>query len=150
MSLKLTLQNDMKAAMKAHDPLKVGALRMVIAEIKKKEIDKRAELDEAEVLKTISALMKQRNDSIEAFLKGGRQDLVDKEKLELEILKAYLPTQLGNAEVEKLVVEAIQQTGASKPEDIGKVMKAVLAKAGGRADGKLVNEIARAKLASAS
>jgi len=146
MDLKVTIQDDMKAAMKAQDALKVSALRMLIAEIKKREIDKRGSLDTAEIHKTISALLKQRIDSIEAFKKGGRQDLVDKEEKEAEILKAYLPEQLSQAEIETIVSDAIAATGASRPEDIGKVMKAALAKAAGKADGKLVNEIAKSKL----
>jgi uncharacterized protein len=146
MDLKTTIQNDMKSAMKAGEPLKTGCLRMLIAEIKKREIDKRTPLDEGEIQKTISSLIKQRNDSVEAFLKGGRQDLADKEKLEIEVLKVYLPSQLSEVETEALVVAAIQETGATVPQDVGKVMKAVLAKAGGRADGKLVNELVRKKL----
>jgi uncharacterized protein YqeY len=146
MDLKTTIQNDMKTAMKAQDPVKVGALRMLIAEIKKREIDKRSSLDDAEIQKTISTLLKQRHDSIEAFLKGGRTDLVDKEKKEVEILQAYLPQQLSPAVVDALVAAAITETGAKSPYDIGMVMKAALAKAGGRADGKLVNELARKKL----
>lgn len=146
MDLKTTIQNDMKTAMKAGEPVKTGCLRMLIAEIKKREIDKRSALDESEVQKTISTLIKQRNDSIDAFLKGGRQDLADKEKIEIEVLKAYLPTQLSEAETEALVVAAIEETGAKIPQDVGKVMKAVLAKAGGRADGKLINELVRKKL----
>lgn len=148
MDLKATIQNDMKTAMKAQQTVKVAALRMLIAEIKKREIDKRTSLDEPEIQKTISSMLKQRNDSIEAFEKGGRQDLADREKEEIAILKVYLPQQLSNSEVEALVVACIQETGATTPNDIGKVMKAVLAKASGRADGKLVNEIARTKLAA--
>jgi uncharacterized protein YqeY len=148
MDLKTTIQNDMKTAMKAGEPLKTGCLRMLIAEIKKREIDKKAPLDVGEIQKTVSTLIKQRNDSIDAFLKGGRQDLADKEKLEIDVLKIYLPTQLSEAEVEALVVAAIQETGAKVPQDVGKVMKAVLAKAEGRADGKMVNELVRKKLQS--
>ncbi len=146
MDLKTTIQNDMKTAMKAGEPVKTGCLRILIAEIKKREIDKRTTLDEGEIQKTISSLIKQGNDSIEAFLKGGRQDLADKEKLEIDILKVYLPTQLSEAETEALVVAAIKETGATTLQDIGKVMKAVLAKAEGRADGKRVNEFVRKKL----
>lgn len=146
MDLKTTIQNDMKAAMKSGEPLKTGCLRMLIAEVKKREIDKRSALDENEIQKTISSLIKQRNDSIEAFLKGGRQDLADKEKLEIEVLKVYLPTQLSESEVDALVTAAIQETQAKVPQDVGKVMKVVLAKAEGRADGKLVNELVRKKL----
>ncbi len=149
MSLKVQIQNDMKTAMKAGEPLKVGALRMLISDIKKREIDKRADLDDAEIHKAIATMLKQRQDSIEAFTKGNRPDLADKEKAEAEILRVYLPAQLSAAEVEAIVVAAIKEVGAAKPEDIGKVMKAALAKSGGRADGKLVNELARKKLSGA-
>ena len=147
MDLKTTLQNDMKTAMKAGDSTKLGTLRMLIAEIKKREIDKRATLEEAEIHKTISSMIKQRNDSVEAFTKGGREELAEKERQEIAVLKAYLPQQMGEAEVEALVVAAIAEIGAASPADIGKVMKAAMAKAGGRADGKLINEIAKRKLA---
>lgn len=146
MDLKTKIQNDMKDAMRAQDSVKLGCLRMLTAEVKKREIDKRSPLDEAEIFKVISSQLKQRADSIDAFKKADRKDLVDKEEKEVEILKAYLPQQLSRAEIETLVVAAISETGASKPSDIGNVMKAVLAKTAGRADGKLVNEIARAKL----
>jgi len=146
MDLKTTITNDMKEAMKAKDTVKLGALRMLVAEIKKREIDKRSVLDESEVQKTISTMLKQRQDSIEAFTKGNRPDLADKEKLEVDILTAYLPAQLSDAELENLVAAAIQESGAKGPNDLGKVMKAVLAKAAGRADGKRVNELARTQL----
>ena len=146
MDLKTTIQNDLKTAMKAQDSLKLGTLRMLISEMKKREIDKRSALDEVETQKTIASLIKQRMESVEAFEKGGRTDLADKEKAEIAVLKAYLPEQLTQSEVESLVLAAIQETGAAGPNDIGKVMKAVLAKAAGRADGKMVNEIARTKL----
>lgn len=147
MDLKTTINNDLKEAMKAKDTVKLGALRMLSAEIKKREIDKRSNLDDGEVQKAISTMLKQRQDSIEAFVKGNRPDLAEKEKLEVDILSVYLPQQLSDAELEKLVVEAIQETGAQGPNDIGKVMKAVIAKAAGRADGKRVNELARTQLA---
>ena len=146
MDLKTTLQNDMKTAMKSQDSIRLGCLRMLIAEIKKREIDKRSPLDEGEIQKTISTLIKQRTESVVAFEKGGRMDLAEKEQAEISVLKVYLPQQLSSAEVEALVVAAITESGASSPADIGKVMKLALAKAEGRADGKLVNEIARAKL----
>lgn len=148
MDLKTKLQNDMKDAMRAQDSVKLGALRMLIAEIKKREIDKRSPLDEPEIHKVISSSLKQRADSIDAFKKANRTDLVEKEEREAELLKAYLPQQMSRGEVEAIVVAAIKETGASKPGDIGQVMKAVLAKTAGRADGKLVNEIAKAKLSS--
>ncbi len=148
MDLKTRLQNDTKEAMKAKDSLKLGTLRMLTSEVKKREIDKRTTLEEPEIHKVIQTMLKQRADSIEAFQKANRMDLVEKEQQEVEILKVYLPQQLSKEEVEALVAAAIAETGASKPGDIGQVMKAVLAKSAGRADGKLVNEIARAKLSS--
>lgn len=148
MDLKTTLQNDMKSAMKSQESTRVGCLRMLIAEIKKREIDKRAPLDDSEIQKVISTLIKQRNESVTAFEKGGRTDLAEKEKAEIEVLKVYLPQQLTASEVEALVALAIQESGASGAADIGKVMKLALAKAEGRADGKLVNELARKKLSS--
>src|SRR5262245_29802286 len=100
MDLKTTLQNDMKEAMKAQNSVKLGALRMLIAEIKKREIDKKAALEEAEIHKVINTLIKQRNESMEAFVKGNRPELADKEKQEIAILTPYLPQQLSRAEVE--------------------------------------------------
>ena len=138
----------MKAAMKAQNPTKVGTLRMLLAEIKKREIDKKSPLETAEIHKTISNMLKQRQDSIEAFTKGNRPELAEQEKIEAEMLKFYLPQQMSHGEVEALVVEAIAETKASGASGIGIVMKAVLAKAAGRADGKLINEIARGKLTS--
>ena len=147
MDLKTTIQNDMKAAMKSQEAEKLSTLRMLISEIKKREIDTRAALTEGDICKAIQTMIKQRHESIEAFTKGGRPELADKEKREITVLQAYLPAQLSPTEVETLVVQAIAETGAAKPEDLGKVMKAALAKAQGRADGKLINEIVRRNLA---
>ena len=132
--------------MRAKDSAKLGALRMLQSEIKKREIDSRTEMQDADVFKAIQTMLKQRNDSIEQFTKGNRPDLVEKEQLEVDILKKYLPAGMSAAEVEALVVAAIAESGAATPNDIGKVMKIALAKAGGRADGKIINELARAKL----
>ena len=146
MELKARLTNDMKEAMKAQQPTRLGAIRMLLSEIKKREIDSRTALQDVEILKVISSLIKQRNDSIDAFRKGGREDLCAKEQEEIDILAVYLPAQMPREEIEKLVVAAIAETGAKSPNDIGKVMKAALAKAEGRADGKVINEIAKSKL----
>ena len=143
MDLKTQLQNDMKVAMKAANPAKVTTLRMAISEIKKREIDRRVVIEEGEVVKIIQTLIKQRNDSIEAFEKGNRPDLVAQEKAEIAFLQVYLPQQATAQETQALVLAAIAETGAKGPGDIGKVMKAVLAQASGRVDGKAVNEIAR-------
>ena len=149
MDLKAKIQADMKDAMRAKDPVKVDALRGLISEFKKREIDKRSPLDEPEMLKVISTGLKQRQDSIEAFVKGNRSDLADKEKKEVEILSAYMPAQMSRAEVESIVVAAVAETGAKLPSDMGKVMKVVLPKVAGKADGKLVNEIVKSKLVQA-
>ena len=146
MTLKETIQNDMKTAMRAQDATKLGAIRMLTAEIKKREIDKKAPLDDAEIQKVVSTLIKQRNESIEAFTKGNRPELADKERLEITALSGYLPVQLSREDVEKIITEAVAECGAKAPGDIGKVMKVVVPKIGGRADGKLVNEIVRSKL----
>lgn len=143
-----TIQNDMKTAMKEGNPLKLGVIRMLISEIKKREIDKRIKMEPDEIFKTIQSLIKQRLDSVEAFTKGGRPELAEKEQQEIAVLKAYLPAQMSNEEVEAIVVAAIAESGAKTPADVGKVMKIALAKTGGRADGKLVNELARKKLSS--
>ncbi len=148
MDLKSTIQNDMKEAMKAQNAVKLSAVRMLISEIKKREIDKKSALDEGEIHKTIQTMIKQRNDSVEQFEKGGRPELAEKEKAEIAFLSVYLPQQLSRAEVEAIVAAVIEETGAKGANDIGKVMKAALAKSSGRADGKMVNEIARTKLTS--
>lgn len=146
MDLKTSIQNDMKSAMKSQESTKLGCLRMLIAEIKKKEIDKRSPLDESEIQKVIGTLIKQRNESVLAFEKGGRTDLVEKEKAEIAVLKAYLPEQLSESEIVAIVESAVAETQAKTAADMGKVMKAVLAKTAGRADGKLVNDLVRKKL----
>ena len=146
MDLKTRFTTEMKEAMKAAQPLKVGVLRMLISEIKKREIDKKTVLDEAEILKVLGSMVKQRNDSVEAFVKGNREDLAATERAEIVLLQTYLPKQLDRAEIEAIVTAALAEAGASGPNDIGKAMKAVLPKIAGKADGKLVNEIVRAKL----
>jgi len=145
-TVKEQISSDVKDAMRAKDSVKLGALRMLTSEIKKREIDSRTEMQDADVFKAIQTMLKQRNDSIEQFTKGNRPDLAEKEQVEVDILKKYLPAGMSAAEVEALVVAAIAESGATTPNDIGKVMKIALAKAGGRADGKIINELARAKL----
>jgi uncharacterized protein len=146
MDLKTTFTNDMKTAMKEGNSLKLGVVRMLISEVKKREIDKRTPLEPDEILKTIQTMIKQRLDSVDQFTKGNRPELAEKEQQEIAILKAYLPAQLSAAEVEAIVDAAIAEAQAKTPADVGKVMKLALAKAGGRADGKVVNELARKKL----
>jgi uncharacterized protein YqeY len=146
MGLRQKIDADIKDALKSGAKDKVSALRMVSAALKNKEIDKRRPLTDEEVIETVRALIKQRKDSIEQFAKGGRQDLVDKETAEVALLEVYLPKQLGREEVEALVRDAVAQTGAQGPRDMGKVMKALVPMIGGRADNKLVSELVKSAL----
>jgi uncharacterized protein YqeY len=144
MGLRETIDSDLKNAMKSGEKDKVSTLRMLMAAIKNKQIDKRPEpLTETDVQDTVRSLIKQRKDSIEQFTKGGRQDLVDKETAEVAVLSVYLPQQLGQDEVERLVREAIAQTGAQGAKDMGKVMKALMPVIAGRADNKLLSELVK-------
>ena len=144
MGLRETIDNDIKTAMKSGDKDKVSTLRMLSAAIKNKVIDKRPEpLTEGDVLDTVRSLIKQRKDSIEQFAKGGRQDLVAKETAEVAVLEVYLPQQLPREEVERMVREAIAQTGAQSAKDMGKVMKALMPVVAGRADNKLLSELVK-------
>jgi uncharacterized protein YqeY len=143
MGLRETIDNDIKNAMKSGAKDKVSALRMLVAALKNKQIDKRAPLTDTEVMDTVRSLIKQRRDSIEQFAKGGRQDLVDKETAEVAVLEVYLPQQLGREEVELMVRDAIAQTGAQGAKDMGKVMKALMPVVAGRADNKLLSELVK-------
>ncbi len=147
MSLKDKILQDMKEAMKARDQLRLSTLRLLVSEIKNKEIDAKGELKDEDILAIIQKAVKQRQDSIAQYEKGGRQDLADKEKAELEILKAYLPEELSREEILEIIDQAIAATGASSPKEMGKVMREVMPKVKGRADGKVVNELVRKRLA---
>jgi len=143
MGLREKIDADVKVALKTGAKDKVSTLRMLNAALKNKQIDKRRPLTEEEVVETVRSLIKQRKDSIEQFAKGGRQDLVEKETAEAAVLETYLPQQLSREEVEGMVREAIEQTGAQGSRDMGKVMKALIPLIGGRADGKLVSELVK-------
>jgi uncharacterized protein YqeY len=148
----LPLVDDLTAAiadaMRKHDPIRLTALRMLKAALTNREIERGRALDDAESLQVVAALVKQRKDSIEQFIKGGRQDLADKEASEIGVLDAYLPAAADPAAVDQAVADAIRETGASSPKDMGRVMKAAMAKLAGQSvDGKAVNELVRQKLA---
>jgi len=147
--LKQQLQEELKQSMLAKDPLRTSTLRMLLSAINYAEIQKGGanyEATDEDVLAVIQKEAKQRRDSIVAFEQGGRQEMADKEKQELEILQSYLPEQMSEEEIKKLVDEAIAQTGASSMQDIGKVMGALMPKVKGKADGGVVNKIVREKL----
>ncbi len=144
MGLRERIDSDIKNAMKSGEKDKVSALRMLVAAIKNRQIDKRPEpLTENDMQDTVRSLIKQRKDSIEQFAKGGRQDLVAKETAEVTVLEVYLPQQLPREEVERMVREAIAQTGAQSAKDMGKVMKALMPVIAGRADNKLLSELVK-------
>ena len=149
MSLKDKLTADMKDAMKAREAgkLRLSVIRLVRGAIRQQEIDGQKELSDEDVLGVISKEGKQRRDSIEDFQKGGRDDLVAEAEAEIAVLMEYLPQQLSEDEVRNLVKEAIAASGAASPKDMGKVMKELMPKVKGRADGKLVNGIVKELLA---
>lgn len=146
MGLRERIDTDTKGALKSGAKDKVSTLRMLNAALKNKQIDKRRPLTEEEVVETIRSLIKQRKDSIEQFAKGGRQDLVDKETAEVEVLEVYLPQPLSREEIESMVREAVNRTGAQGAKDMGKVMKVLIPMIGGRADSKLVSELVKSSL----
>ena len=147
MSFSEKIAQEFKGALKAKNEIRLSTLRMLKSALQYAEIGQaRIKLTDDDVVKTISTLCKQRKESIEQFKKGGREDLVQKEEKELEILQEFLPAQLGPEELESIVKEAIRETGATSMKEMGQVMKVVMAKVPGRADGKLVNQIVRSKL----
>jgi uncharacterized protein YqeY len=148
MSLKARLTDDMKTAMKAGEKDRLGVIRLVLAAIKQKEVDERIEMTDPLVLAVLEKMVKQRKESITQFESGGRADLVAKERAELAIVQAYLPSQLSDAELDALIAEAVASTGAASIKDMGKVMGVVKAKAQGRADMSAVSARIKQKLSS--
>jgi uncharacterized protein len=144
--LRDSIATDMREAMKAREPIRVGALRMLMTAVKNTEVEKLHELSDDEVLEVIAREAKRRRESIEAFSQGGRTDLVEKETGELAVLEAYLPTKLSDEELSAMVDQAIAETGASNPKQMGEVMKALMPKLRGRADGAQVSAMVKARL----
>lgn len=134
MSLKQQLNDDMKAAMKSGDKTRLGVIRLINAAIKQREVDERITLDDTQVLAALEKMLKQRRDSISQYDSAGREDLAAVERFEVEVIQGYLPAQLSAAEVAAAISEAITQTGASGPQDMGKVIGALKPKLAGRAD----------------
>lgn len=146
MSLKDRLSDDMKDAMRAQDKDRLSTIRMLLSAVKYKEIDLGKKLTDEEVVETITSQVKQRRDSIEQFAKAGRADLVEKEEAELRMLQGYLPEQLTPGEIDAEIEKAVNEAGASGMKDLGKVMKLLMPKVSGRADGKLVSDKVRERL----
>ncbi|MDD7183177.1 MULTISPECIES: GatB/YqeY domain-containing protein [Peptostreptococcus] len=143
MSLKEKLQEDLKSSMKNKDTLRKSVITLVRAAIKQYEVDNRVELGDAEIIDIISKQLKQRNDSLIEFEKAGREDLVEETKSEIQVLKEYLPQQLSEEELEKIVIETIAEVGATSMKDMGKIMASIKPKTAGRADGRKINELVK-------
>ena len=147
MSLNTQIAADLTAAMKGRDAGRLSALRMLKAAVMNKGVEKGRDLNDPEILQVVASLVKQRRDSIEQFAKAGRTDLVEKETGEIAVLEHYLPPAISQDEIDAAVAAAVEESGATTPKDMGKVMKAVMPKlAGKNADGKAVNEAVRRKL----
>jgi uncharacterized protein YqeY len=147
MGLKDRITEDMKAAMRAKDSARLSAIRLLQAAIKQKEVDERIVADDAAVLGIVEKLIKQRKDSIEQFGKAGRQDLVDKEQAELDLLNGYLPQQMSDAELAAAVEAAVAESGAAGPQGMGKVMALLKPRIAGRADMGKASALVKQRLA---
>ena len=143
MELKAEIQESVKIAMKSGDSVTLSTLRLLLAAIQNEEIRARKNLTPEEIQKTISTLCKQRNEAIELYRKGGREELAQKEESELAVLKRYLPQPFADEELKTLIRSCISEAGAKGVQDLGKVMKLVMPKVAGRSDGKRVNEFAK-------
>lgn len=149
MSLKDQITDDMKNAMRAKDSERLTTIRLLIADIKRKEVDERIELDDTQVVAVVEKMIKQRKDSITQFEAGNRQDLADKEKAELAILSAYMPAGLSDDEIAAEVTAAVAASGAAGPQDMGKVMAILKPKLAGRADMTAVSGLVKKALSGA-
>jgi uncharacterized protein YqeY len=148
MNLKERIQEDMKSAMRSGEKEKLANIRLILSAVKQREVDERIVLDDAQVLAAIEKMIKQRKESIVQFEAGGRADLVAKESAELALLQAYLPEQLGEAELDALIAAAMTATGATSIKDMGKVMAQVKTAAAGRADMGAVSARIKARLST--
>ena len=147
MAIVQQVGKDLVAAMKAREELKLSVLRMMKTALKLKQVELNKPLEDSEAMAVLRTLVKQRHESVEAYRQGGRDDLADKEAAEIKIVEAYLPAAATDEEIEAAVAAAMAETGATSPKELGKVMKAAMAKlAGKNVDGKRVNEKVRAKL----
>jgi len=147
MTLKTRITDDMKAAMRAKEAARLSAIRLLLAAIKQKEVDERRELDDGQVLATVERLLKQRRESIAQYEKAGREELAAAERFEAEVLAAYLPAQLSDAEMDAAVETAIAESGAAGPKDMGRVMGVLKGRLAGRADMAAVSARVKARLA---
>ena len=148
MSLKETVTNDMKDAMRAHDSAKLSCLRLLLAAVKQREVDERIEPTDDVVISVIGKLVKQRRDSVEQYTAANRKDLADKEQFEIDVMQKYLPQQMSEDEIRAIVEEAVKATGASGMAAMGKVMGVVTGKCAGKADMGKVSAVVKAVLSA--
>lgn len=148
MAFKEKIDQEMILAAKATDKVRLSTLRLLKNGLHNREIDLKRELTEAEFLQLLSGMVKQRRDSIEQFEQGNRPDLVEKEKAELLVIQEFLPAQISEADIDAVIAEAIRETGAVGVRDMGKVMKALMPKVAGKADGKVVGEKVKLRLST--
>ena len=146
MGLEERLVEEMKHAMKSNDKLRLSTIRMIRSAVKNKEIEQRSQLTDESMTKVIQGLVRKGEESVEQFRAGGRMDLVEKEEKEIEILKSFLPQPISREEILRAIDQSIEETQASSSRDIGKVMKSVMPKLGGKADGKLINQLVKERL----
>jgi hypothetical protein len=146
MSLEEKLLEEMKQAMKTNDKIRLSTIRMIRSSSKNKEIELRRKLEDEDIIKVIQGMVRKGEESVEQFQAGGRNDLVEKEKMEIEILKSFLPQPIPQEEIIKIIDETIQETQSSSLKDLGKVMKAVMPRLGGKADGKVINQLVKERL----
>jgi uncharacterized protein YqeY len=146
MSLDERLTEEMKQAMKSNDKLRLSTIRMIRSTVKNKEIELRKKLDDEEIQKVIQGMVRKGEESVEQFQSGGRMDLVEKEKKEIEILKSFLPQPMSQEEILRIIDQSIEETQASSLKDLGKVMKSVIPKLGGKVDGRLINQLVKERL----
>ena len=144
--LKIRINDDMKAAMRAKEKERLGVIRLILAAIKQREVDERIELDDTQVLAVLDKMVKQRRDSIEQYLNAGREELADKERFELDLIQGYMPTALSEAELDALIKEVVMAVGASSMQDMGKVMAELKPKIQGRADMGQVSQKVKAAI----
>ncbi|HKK00903.1 MAG TPA: GatB/YqeY domain-containing protein [Desulfuromonadales bacterium] len=148
MSLTDQLTEAMKEAMKAKDSLRLNAIRLIRTAVKNREIEARETLDDQQVIGVLSTLVKQRRESAQVYRDNGREELAAKEEAELTVIQEFLPAQLDEAELQAIIAAAVEETGASSLKDMGKVMKLVTGRTTGRADGRLVSELVKARLSA--
>lgn len=148
MSLTDQLTEAMKVAMKAKDSLRLNAIRLIRTAVKNREIEARQPLDDEQVIGVLSSLVKQRRESAQVYRENGREELAVKEEAELAVIQEFLPAQLDETELRAIVEAAVEEAGASSMKDMGKVMKLVTARTTGRADGRLVSELVKARLSA--